>query len=484
MSTKAINSNDLRSYETLDKAIVYLSEGKKEEALQTLSAKESGLSEATRTKINEIIEKLSCPLSDKEKKGIKDTLSFLICPFSYLPEELIVYLFSFFNIKKEMSFLASSNHLCYRNVLEASKLQLHLENRLSIKELDQYKKRLNAITLQTVIDHCHSLRKVTFGAGSKDEECKNLAEALEKNESKQLSHLNLFHSNQITPVAFTAIIKKCPKLTHLHLKYYLRLTNECLISLAPSFSNLKYLSFEGCTRITSGTFQKLLPYLSKLTLLNLSGCYRFTNQNLSLLVSNCPELISLNLTGCYSLTNTGLLQLKSLSLTHLDLTCCRNITSEGLLTLMRSLLLVHLSIEDCFMNDTSVVEKISVHFQKLESLNLSRSHAITDKSLKALALNAPKLKEIKLSACNITFKGLESLAASCPLKKIDLSRCTQLTVEELSKFIGKCPTLKVLTIDHCGQISNIWMQQMKAQHPNVIINNQLPSPRARRRASS
>lgn len=214
-------------------------------------------------------------------------------------------------------------------------------------------------------------------------------------ESKSLKWIDLSNT-QITDGALTSL-SKMKTLTHLYLSDT-GITDNGVRALS-HLSGLKELSLMQ-TNISDSSIT-FLTGLSELEYLDLRG-NALTDQSL-LLLKPLSKLRSLHLNG-ERLDNTG----RSLDLVQLS--------NKGLASLATMHKLEQLELSNCGLSDDSL--KYLGGLPSLNSLVLSRNHAITDAGLQHLK-SLKNLRQLFISSPQITQTGVSDLKISLPKCQIN-----------------------------------------------------------------
>ncbi|CAF9911743.1 MAG: hypothetical protein GOMPHAMPRED_007507 [Gomphillus americanus] len=247
--------------------------------------------------------------------------------------------------------------------------------------------------------------------------------------------------------------------------------------IAEVCTNLENFSIEGC-RIDRGPLHIMLLRNSRLISINLQGLKVVNNTTLRLIGQNCPQLEYLDVSWCQHADAKGLTyvvqgcsKLRDLrasevkgfqdeelllalfernTLERLMVAHCTDLTDEGL-----SMLLHGKDPETDVLTDTPLTPP-----RTFKHLDLSRCRALTDASVKLIALTCPDLVGLRLSQCT-------SLTDDAVLDVIENAKyLTHLDVEELTltnQFLinlSKSPCVSRLThlnVSYCEELGDTGM---------------------------
>uniref|UniRef100_A0A0V0IVK1 Putative ovule protein n=1 Tax=Solanum chacoense TaxID=4108 RepID=A0A0V0IVK1_SOLCH len=286
-------------------------------------------------------------------------------------------------------------------------------------------------------------------------------------------------------------------------------------------NNLVVLQLDQCGRcmpdyILLVTLARRPNNLPALTTLSLKGACRLSDVGLEAIISAAPNLRSMNLSQCSLLTCDGISCLSnSLGsvLRELYLDNCEAI--HPMLILPALLKLEHLEVLSVAgiqtVCDAFIKEFVTNRGQSLREIILKGCMELTDRSLKDISQNCPRLRAIDLSdLCKLTDSAIEHLATGCRevdnlklcrnpfsdeavaayvetsggslkelslnrVKKVshntamslvkcsknlislDLSWCRNLTNEALGLIVDSCLSLEVLKLFGCSQVTSIFL---------------------------
>ena len=290
--------------------------------------------------------------------------------------------------------------------------------------------------------------------------------------SAYLSHLtslDLSHCSQLTDAAFAALTSPPPSSS----------SSPSVPRDSPALavlSRLQHLKLNGCSALTDAAFLSLFPQLPSLTSLDLSSVGGITGQSLVAVCSHCPQL------------------------TAFDLSSCRAASDASVKHVVSSLpSLLSLSLSSCWSLSPLSLQHIGSHCAGLTALDLSGCYAaVTDVSLRFIALGCRMLRRAVLRGCTVTDAGIDILVRGCRrIEVLDLggdglagggggrggAEYTDLVLVSLAKFshaltslvltgcpavtdrgvltlAQSCPQLFSLTLTQCAQLTNVSLLQL------------------------
>ncbi|KAI3464596.1 hypothetical protein Pfo_021259 [Paulownia fortunei] len=162
----------------------------------------------------------------------------------------------------------------------------------------------------------------------------------------------------------------------------------------------------------------------------------------------------------------------SLGLTHLSLSWCKKNMNNLVLSLVPKFTKLQVLIlrQDTPQLQDDAVEKIAVHCQDLQELDLSKSFRLTDWSLYALAHGCPDLVKLNISGCSaFSDTALGYLTGFCrKLKFLNLCGCVRAATDRALKAIGyNCNQLQSLNLGWCDRIGDEGVKSLAYGCPNL-----------------
>jgi F-box/leucine-rich repeat protein 2/20 len=249
-------------------------------------------------------------------------------------------------------------------------------------------------------------------------------------------------------------------------------------ALLDACTNLRSLSLKGC-RIDGTTIHSFLHAKDRLVLIDLSYHEGVTNNAMNIIAASCPKLERLNVSWCNNVDTHGLHRvveacpkLKDIqasevdgwgniefmqqlflrnSLERLVLTNCGSLTDESLAVLMQG----RHSGAALFSNRPTIPPR------KLNYLDLTQCLNISNRGIRKLVNNIPKMQKLKLSMCRgIVDETLVQLLPTTPvLTGLDLGELEQLTSAMLHSLASSpCARhLRYLRVTDCIKIDDTGM---------------------------
>ncbi|MCJ1474908.1 hypothetical protein MMC13_003568 [Lambiella insularis] len=242
--------------------------------------------------------------------------------------------------------------------------------------------------------------------------------------------------------------------------------------------NLKYLSVQDC-RMDRSSVHCFLLRNPRLVHINLSRLSTLNSSAMRIIAQSCPQLEHLNISWCKNINTDGLLiivqscpKLKELwageiegfgkhefllelfernTLERLFVSHCSDLDDDGLQILMQGK-----NPEIDMLTGRALVPP-----RKYRHLSFDRCTALTDKSVKALAYNVPKLEGLQMDHCTkLTDEALTGILESTPylthLNIEELDKVTNLTLQNIAK--APCASrLEHLSISYCENLGDIGM---------------------------
>ena len=252
--------------------------------------------------------------------------------------------------------------------------------------------------------------------------------------------------------------------------------------------NLEYFSLEGC-RIDRSSVHTFLLKNRRLVHINLCGMKGLTNTALRIIGQNCQQLEHLNISWCLGVDTRGLMRIVQSCPRLKDLRAgeVKGFDDKAfLLELFNRNTLERLVLSHCVDLDDEclqvliqgvdpeidpLTERAVVQPRNFRHLDLSRCPQLTDKGVKVLAHNVPKLCGLQLSHCEeLTDDSLEGLLESTPLlTHLDLEELENLSNSSLQRLAkSACATrLQHLNISFCERLGDTGMLQVVKSCPRI-----------------
>jgi len=249
-------------------------------------------------------------------------------------------------------------------------------------------------------------------------------------------------------------------------------------ALLDACTNLRSLSLKGC-RIDGTTIHSFLHAKDRLVLIDLSYHEGVTNNAMNIIAASCPKLERLNVSWCNNIDTHGLYRvveacpkLKDIQASEVDgwdniefmqqlflsnalerlvLTNCGSLTDESLAVLMQGR----------HSGAAIFSERPTNSPRKLNYLDLTQCLNISNRGIRKLVNNIPKMQNLKLSMCRgIVDETLVQLLPTTPvLTGLDLGELEQLTSAILHSLASSpCARhLRYLRVTDCNKIDDTGM---------------------------
>ena len=230
------------------------------------------------------------------------------------------------------------------------------------------------------------------------------------------------------------------QMEHVKLSGCSAVTDVGFCALFAHLPSLLSLDLSNTGRISLASFIVLTDHCGRLSSINLSSCRSANDSVVRHVCTSVPALQSLLLSSCWSLTAQSLLHLPA-SLTELDVSGCSSAVSDKS---VRSIALTchgltALSVRGCVLTDAGldIVLRGCRRLQLFdagigregEGGGVSGGTQYTDMLLVSLSKFARSLSSIVLTSCAaLTDRGVLTLAQSCPsLSTVNFANCPLLT---------------------------------------------------------
>lgn len=252
--------------------------------------------------------------------------------------------------------------------------------------------------------------------------------------------------------------------------------------------NLEYFSIQDC-KIDRGSVHCFLLRNPRLVHVNISRLSTLDDSAMKIIAQSCPQLEHLNVSWCKYITTDGLLKIVR-SCPRLKELWAGEISGfdnhEFLLELFERNTLERLFVSNCSDLDDDglqvlmqgqdpeidiLTSRAMVPPRNYRHLSFDRCTALTDKSVKTLAFNVPKLEGLQIDQCiKLTDDALTGILESTPF-------LTHLNIEELDKLtnttlqnIAKAPCasrLEHLSISYCENLGDVGMLPVTRNCPKL-----------------
>ena len=368
-----------------------------------------------------------------------------------LPEEIILYIFSFFNIPK----LAACARVCkqfhritsdeslWRSVVLIKK---HNINDDTLHKIAQ--KHPSSLT----ISHCNTKNITLEGLCNLFRTC-----------SQSLTVLDVSGSSGgvfVGESVLQHVSSRCQNIRSLDVSWS-NVGNEGVQSICHASKRLVHLSLNGCQSITDESIKAITEkHCESLEVFEVFGCFNITPISINLIAFKCKQLRILNLGQCHKVTNPALCAIaRGLSkLESLDIRGCKLVRDSSLREIIMSChMLSTLVIANCpSVTDSTLITLASVCLQ-LRCLDVCGAGKITDRGVEALAKSCCMLRSLDLSSTKATGRSIMVISNNCRkvLESLKLSFCHSITDTCLYALVRNCKKLKSLHLYGCRPLRNL-----------------------------
>ena len=275
-------------------------------------------------------------------------------------------------------------------------------------------------------------------------------------------------------------LRGCAQMPEIWGKEAVNITDVC--------KNLEYFSLEGC-RIDRSSVHTFLLKNRRLVHINLCGMKGLSNTALRIIAQSCPQLEYLNISWCQHVDTRGLFRIVQSCSRLKDLRAgeVKGFNDKAfLLELFNRNTLERLILSHCTDLDDEclqvliqgeepeidpLTERAVVPPRNLRHLDLSRCAQLSDKSVKSLADNVPKLSGLQVSHCEeLTDDALAGILESTPLlTHLDIEELDNLSNISLQNLARSpcAPRLQHLNISFCENLGDTGMLQVVKACPQL-----------------
>ena len=199
---------------------------------------------------------------------------------------------------------------------------------------------------------------------------------------------------------------------------------------------------------------KAARFMNRTTHVDLGGQARINNDAVMAVADACPDLVSLDLSECTLVDDKAmaLLVKHCPKLKHIAV-AGTSVTDDGIARLAASLPLESLNMSHCRVTDAAVVALANTRITSLTAMFISR---LSDLSLRALATNGERLRELRFkSSRDFTDQGVAHLAERCgKLQVLALNGADRLTDAAVAAVAEFCPDMRELDLAWCSRVSD------------------------------
>ncbi|KAL9603271.1 MAG: hypothetical protein Q9219_001293 [cf. Caloplaca sp. 3 TL-2023] len=248
-------------------------------------------------------------------------------------------------------------------------------------------------------------------------------------------------------------------------------------AISDACRNLQYFSLEGC-RIDRSSVQYFLLRNTRLVHINLCGVQAVNNSSMKTVAQGCPQLEYLDVSWCNHVDTQGLHRVVEScpKLKELKASETRGWHDKAFLlelfqrNSLERLVVAHSDIDDeglevLFHGENPEIDPLTdraiVPPRRFRHINFSRCHQLTDKGIKCLAHNVPRLAGLQVShILSLTDDGFKGLFESTPLlTHLDMEEIEDITNSTLQTLAqSPCTSiLQHLNISYCENIGDTGM---------------------------
>lgn len=191
------------------------------------------------------------------------------------------------------------------------------------------------------------------------------------------------------------------------------------------------------------------------------------------ITTRCPNFTHLTVFQSRSISDAGIIRalMGRSSMYAVNLAACPKITDWTLKALgAQCPNLAKLSLAKCSITDDGM-GVLASKCKMLRAVNLDWCHPLTDKTLEALALHCPNLREFTaVEGFGYTLNGLKALLRGCPkLEKLELWGCAQVDDRWIQALIDSGCPLKEVDFGGCPNVSEDALDKLSAAFERITI---------------
>ncbi|XP_044263506.1 F-box/LRR-repeat protein 14 [Tribolium madens] len=288
-----------------------------------------------------------------------------------------------------------------------------------------------------------------------------------------LESLNLSGCYNVGDVGIShAFVADAPTLTELDLSLCKQVTDTSLTRIAQHLKNLEVLELGGCSNVTNSGLMLIAWGLKKLKRLNLRSCWHVGDQGIQHLASGNPSLEHLGLQDCQKLSDEALKHATGLtSLISINLSFCVSITDSGLKHLAKMTNLRELNLRSCDNISDTGMAFLAEGGSRISSLDVSFCDKIGDQALVHISQGLFNLKNLLLSACQISDEGLAKIANSLhDLETLNIGQCSRVTDKGLTTIAESLLRLKCIDLYGCTRITTVGLERIMKLPQLSVLN--------------
>lgn len=383
-----------------------------------------------------------------------------------LPEEIILYIFSFLNISN-LGICARVSKQFHRISLDETlwhTVVLRRKHTINDKILGKIaRKYLRSLT----ITQCNAKSITTEGVVDLLEICSQSLKLLNVSGSSG----GLFASD-----AFILLVsERCENLHSLDISWS-NVGNKGVEAICHASKRFIQLSLNGCQAVTDEAIKLIAEkHFESLKVLELFGCFNVSPTSINLIATSCKQISTLNLGQCHKVTNSTLCLLaKGLpKLESLDIRGCKQVRDSSLREIIINCQwLSTLIIANCpFITDSTLITLASV-CPLLRCLDVCGIGKISDRGVETLSRSCSRLESLDLSSTKATGRSVMAIANNCrsELESLKLSFCHSITDSCLNVLVMNCKKLKSLHLYGCRSLHNL--TKLMERNPRLKIEKE------------
>ncbi|KAL9979146.1 hypothetical protein ACROYT_G016761 [Oculina patagonica] len=434
------------------------------------SSSGSSLDGGTRSSMSQVARTIVPPLNLQDV-GSYDRILTLIrsqrdsdpVPYLYLPDEILLLIFSFLPHKD----LVSCSRVCwqfYRISMDESLWKVIVLGQ-NANITDEW---LHAIgtrrPMSLTISKCRG-DKIT--AKGLRELFRNCSDSLEELNFSRCRGGELIGESVLLHVA-----ARCHWLKSVDASWT-NVSDNGVQALVDNVKRLECLCLNGCSAVSDQSIKCVASKHGKtLRIFEVFGCFNITPAGMKILGQTCKQLQTLNIGQCYKITDTaiGCLVSNLPELENLDLRGCKQVRDSAVKKIVRHCpLITTLALANCpLITDVSLAE-IATNLPRIRSLDICGCSKVTDNGICALSRNCHRLELLDLTSTGVGHKSVLSLANYCSqsLCNLKLSFCTDIYYNTVVHLAKQCKRLTTLHLYGCKRIRNA--SNLKLLNPALTI---------------
>ena len=252
--------------------------------------------------------------------------------------------------------------------------------------------------------------------------------------------------------------------------------NSGVEAIAAASNRLVRLAINGCQAVTDEAVNFVTEkHYATLEVLELFGCFNITPASINIIAQKCKQITVLNLGQCHKVSNASLCNIAKglLKLENLDIRGCKQVRDSSLREIiMNCQWLSTLVIANCpYLTDSTLVTLAAVCLQ-LKSLDVCGIGKVSDRGVETLARRCRQLRSLDLSSTKATGRSVVAIANNCreELESLKLSFCHSITDSCLNLLVNNCKKLKSLHLYGCRSLHHL--AKLMERNPELKIEKE------------